>query len=169
MHNRIKEIRTNLGLSQAAFGEKIGLKQKAIGLIEQGINKLTERNFDAVCRVFGVNPDWLRTGAGDMFDTSAKSNLDELCAEYNLGDDERLILQLYLEFPPEYRVVIARYIKQTLELAKELNAIDNTAAERQKLEQQIDNAYKTIAESQAKLATLPGGAASAQESLVAAG
>ena len=168
MHNRIKEIRTKLGLSQAAFGERIGLKQKAIGLIEQGINKLTERNFEAICREFKINPDWLRTGEGEMLDTSVKSTLDELCAEYNLGDDERLVLQLYLEFPPEYRVVIAKYIKQTLALAKEINAID-AEEERQKLKQKIDDAYKTIAESQEKLATLDGGGTIAKESSDVAG
>lgn len=167
MQNRIKEIRKYFKLSQAKFGEKIGVGQQTVANIENGKN-ITERNFEAICREFNVNPDWLRAGEGEMIDTSVKNTLDELCAEYNLGDDERLVLQLYLEFPPEYRVVVAKYIKHTLALAKEINAIDK-AEERQKLEQQIDDAYKTIAESKAKLNKLDGGTATAKESSSKAG
>lgn len=67
MGERVKELRTVLGLSGEKFGEKIGVKRSAISDIERGRNNLSEQNILAICREFNVNEDWLRTGSGEMF------------------------------------------------------------------------------------------------------
>ena len=67
MGERVKELRTILGLSGEKFGEKIGVKRSAISDIERGRNNLSEQNILAICREFNVNEDWLRTGSGEMF------------------------------------------------------------------------------------------------------
>lgn len=67
MGERVKELRTALGLSGEKFGEKIGVKRSAISDIERGRNNLSEQNILAICREFNVNEEWLRTGTGEMF------------------------------------------------------------------------------------------------------
>jgi hypothetical protein len=67
MGERVKELRTVLGLSGEKFGEKIGVKRSAISDIERGRNNLSEQNILAICREFNVNEEWLRYGTGEMF------------------------------------------------------------------------------------------------------
>lgn len=66
MQNRIKEIRKALGLNQAEFAEKIGMVPSAISNYEAGTRVPSDAIIKSICREFGVNETWLRTGAGDM-------------------------------------------------------------------------------------------------------
>lgn len=68
MQNRIKLIRKELNLTQEKFGEKLGMKKNSISQIENGVNALTEQLLVSICREFGVNESWLRTGEGEMFE-----------------------------------------------------------------------------------------------------
>ncbi len=65
MHERLKELRKTLGLSQDAFGERIGLSGGAISLLEKAKRNFTEQVIKAICREFSVNEEWLRSGTGD--------------------------------------------------------------------------------------------------------
>lgn len=82
MNERIKMIRTTLGLSQERFGKPIFLKKSGLSLIENGKNAVTEQVIRAICREYNVNETWLRTGEGEMF---LKNNRDELLAEFTLN------------------------------------------------------------------------------------
>lgn len=68
MNERIKQIRIKLGLSQDEFGRRLGVTRGAITNIE--LNKVDPKPLfvDLICREFGVNEIWLRTGEGEMFD-----------------------------------------------------------------------------------------------------
>lgn len=66
MRDRIKELRKSLGLTQAAFAEKIGVKQNTIAQYESGRNNPTDAVLALICREYGVNEVWLRTGIGPM-------------------------------------------------------------------------------------------------------
>lgn len=67
MNERIRELRKKLGLSGEKFGEKLGVTRVAISNIENGNRNVTDQMFKGICREFNVNPDWLRTGDGEMF------------------------------------------------------------------------------------------------------
>ena len=67
MQNRIKSLRKKLSLTQEEFGKRLGMKKNSISQIENGINSLTEQLLVSICREFGVNENWLRTGDGEMF------------------------------------------------------------------------------------------------------
>ena len=66
MKDRIKELRKSLGLNQTEFGARIGVGQTAIAGYESGNRGLSDAIIKSICREFGVNETWLRTGAGDM-------------------------------------------------------------------------------------------------------
>lgn len=64
MKNRIKELRKYLNLNQTEFGEKIGIKQGTVAGYETGARMPLDAVINSICRVFGVNEVWLRTGEG---------------------------------------------------------------------------------------------------------
>ena len=66
-NERVRELQKELGLSQAAFGEKLKVSQRAIGHIQSGANSLSSRNFDNICQIFNVNPKWLESREYPMF------------------------------------------------------------------------------------------------------
>ena len=61
---RIKKIRTELGLSQAAFGERLGFSGRYVGKIEEGKAPASHRFMEAIAREFIVAFDWIETGVG---------------------------------------------------------------------------------------------------------
>lgn len=64
MNERFKEVRKTLGLTQSEFGKSLGISNTAISKIEKGENNVSESNIISICREFGVNEEWLRTGVG---------------------------------------------------------------------------------------------------------
>lgn len=79
---RIKAVRKHFKLTQAEFGERIGVKGNTIATYEIGRNAPVDAIFSLLCREYGVNEIWLRYGEGDMFQAM---NEDEELADY-LGD-----------------------------------------------------------------------------------
>lgn len=69
-NNRIKSLRKCLGLKQAEFGNKIGLKNGAISWMEKEGNTVTKQNIKIICDTFNVSEEWLLRGTGDMFTDS---------------------------------------------------------------------------------------------------
>lgn len=69
MNERIKELRTTLGLSTEKFGARVGVTRSAISRIENGVVNVTDQMQKSICREFNVNEEWLRSGTGEMFNT----------------------------------------------------------------------------------------------------
>ena len=56
---RLKELRTNKGLSHIALGKAIGVNGSAISFWENNINTITAENIIALAKFFGVSTDYL--------------------------------------------------------------------------------------------------------------
>ena len=67
MKNRIKQIRKHFNLNQEEFGKRIGAKQSTVTAYECGNRVPMDVTITSICREFGVNEEWLRTGKGEMF------------------------------------------------------------------------------------------------------
>lgn len=67
MKDRIKQIRKDNKMTQVEFGEKIGVKGNTITNYEAGLRNPTDAVILSICREFGINENWLRTGEGDMY------------------------------------------------------------------------------------------------------
>lgn len=83
---RLTQIRDVLGISQGAFGERIGVTRSAVCNYENGTRNLTERVIKDICREFNVNYAWLKEGIGEMFissDDSVANRIDDLLAGEN--------------------------------------------------------------------------------------
>ena len=64
LENRIKELRKKTGLNQADFGKRIGITKSSVSKLELGENSPSEQTLMLICKTFGVNEVWLRTGEG---------------------------------------------------------------------------------------------------------
>lgn len=108
---RIKELRKILGLSQDAFGRKLGVTGTAVSRIEKGERTLTEQMALAICREFRVNYFWLTEGKGEMFSGTPQNVVDEIAEDYDLDDVDKKIIQKYLELDEAHRKVLKEYFK----------------------------------------------------------
>lgn len=120
MNKRLKELRSKLGLSQAAFAEKIGIKQTSYSDIETGRRELTERNLNLICKEFNVDENWLRNGEGSMF--TLELDEDTMLVESLLNDVDNPVyelikkfMKLYNSFGPTERAVLEKLALGLLE------------------------------------------------------
>lgn len=73
MNERIKKLRKALDLTQREFGDRIGVKPNTIATYEIGRNEPIDAVIVLICREFNVNETWLRTGEGEMFVPTTRS------------------------------------------------------------------------------------------------
>lgn len=110
MNERLKKARKALKLSQSDFGKRLGVTDGAISHLERGVNNLTDQIVAAVCREFGINEEWLRTGAGEMFVENDGTILAALAVEYNLDDLDRKIVEAFLKLPEIERTGVRAFV-----------------------------------------------------------
>ena len=67
MNARIKAVRESAGLSQALFGNRIGITRSSVSKLESGENNPSEQTIRLICREFGVSYLWLTTGEDPMY------------------------------------------------------------------------------------------------------
>lgn len=110
MKDRIREVREHFGLSMEKFGSRIGIGKASISLLESGKNNPSVQTIALICREFGVNEQWLRTGEGEMFEQTRASVLDRLSTEYDLSREQRSVIEAFLDLDPQERDVILKYV-----------------------------------------------------------
>lgn len=101
MNNRIVQLRKGKGWTQDRFAEEMGISKNYVSLIENGKKMPGDRLVSDICRIFNVNPDWLRTGQG-----SPKKDTDiefgQMCADIGINDPRaREAIEKYYELSPE--------------------------------------------------------------------
>lgn len=112
---RITHLRKTLKLSQASFGEAVGVSRDVIKNID---NKLVEPKpllIQQICKVYNVDPYWMETGEGDMF--LAKDDMTTLMefAVQMFKDKDLAWIRRVCEYinalTPAERAEVSRYIK----------------------------------------------------------
>lgn len=112
---RVRAIRKHYGLNQTEFGEKIGLKQTAIGLYENDQRGVADRTILLICEKYSVNEKWLRTGEGEMLVESDSTIISQLADEYGIDSFEKIMIEGFLKLEPEERKVIKSYVRNLIE------------------------------------------------------
>ena len=95
MHERIKEIRKLLNLTQTEFGRKIGLSRDAVANIEGGRSEIKDIVVKSICRDFDINNEWLIFGKGNMRsdDSDAQAIVDSV-----MNGDNEFAKQILVKF-----------------------------------------------------------------------
>ncbi len=84
---RIRLMRKQLNMTQEQMAQRLGIGKAALSMIETGKARLSARNKNILVQDFNVNPDWIDTGEGKMF------NAEPDLTSYNLRTDRALPLQ----------------------------------------------------------------------------
>jgi phage repressor protein C with HTH and peptisase S24 domain len=88
MGEKVKLIRKRLGLTQEQLAQRLGVGKTALSMIETGKARLSTRNKNILVQELNVNPLWLESGKGEMF------NADPLLsASYSHGKEMSMPLQ----------------------------------------------------------------------------
>lgn len=119
--DRIRKIREEKSLTQAAFGKKLFLERSAISLIERNLRTPTERVLQDICREFHVNKQWLTTGKGDMFLAPSDEDLNEQIERIMAGENEfhKNMFRLLANFDDEDLIALERLVKKLAQTEKE--------------------------------------------------
>lgn len=122
MNERIKEIRIKLGITQQEMADKLGLKRNTIATYEMGKANPSERTISDICREFGINEVWLRTGEGGPDNMFTKVSEDDAysLALGKLSIEENQFVRNAVKYlanaNPEKLKVIEEFMKQCLGL-----------------------------------------------------
>ncbi|MBR2429414.1 MAG: helix-turn-helix transcriptional regulator, partial [Alistipes sp.] len=84
---RLRLIRQQLEMTQEQLAQRLGIGKAALSMIETGKANLSMRNKNILVQDFNVNPEWIDTGHGPMF--NAEPNM----TPYSHRTDKSLPLQ----------------------------------------------------------------------------
>lgn len=147
INGRVKAVRKAKRMSQAEFGEAIGLKQGAISRIEQDGVPITEQNIAIICKTFRIRREWLETGEGEMFNDGEPGIFAEFAKEYQLSLPEQQLTKYLVHLSHAERDQILDLLEHMTEalqegrrMEQELAAHAGRQTERAELHRQADDA-----------------------------
>ena len=112
MKSRIHAVRAQADLTMAEFAKRIGMTTSSISLFEGGKAPPSDRTVLSICREFGVNEHWLRTGEGEMFEQTRETVLDRLAAEYSLDKEQVSVIENFLDLSPQERTLFLTQMRK---------------------------------------------------------
>lgn len=112
MKSRIHAVRAQADLTMAEFAKRIGMTTSSISLFESGKAAPSDRTVLSICREFGVNEHWLRTGEGEMFEQTRETVLDRLAAEYSLDKEQVSVIENFLDLSPQERTLFLTQMRK---------------------------------------------------------
>ena len=88
MNSRILALRKHLGLSQQEFADRIGASRGVIANIDNNRTVPSPIVIASICRVFDVNPEWLKDGADVPMFLEVDDDDELLVNRIMAGEDE---------------------------------------------------------------------------------
>lgn len=155
MNERIKQIRRELGLTQQEFADRIGLKQNSIALIESGKRNISDQAVLSICREYGINEEWLRTGKGEKIVPDASDELEALVRKYDLSNADQVLIEKYINLKAGSRETIIDFITDVVAALEDLDPNEKAFPSGSASELDIDaevEAYRQQLELQKKAA-----------------
>ncbi len=67
INGRIRMIRNELSMTQEELSNILGIGKSALSMIETGRAALSERNRNILIQQLNINPEWLESGTGNIF------------------------------------------------------------------------------------------------------
>lgn len=113
---RIKLVRNEAKLTQEEFASKIGYKRQSLANVETGAREPIAPVVAMICREFGVNETWLRTGEGEMYiQRSKKEQIAELFKQVSRDDDDSVrkqIIATLADYTPEDWEILGKALER---------------------------------------------------------
>ena len=107
-------IDTKCNGNKSAFARAVGITPAYAAQLYASQREPSDRTIRDICRVFGVNEIWLRTGAGDPFTPLSRS--EELAAIFErmeVGDDAKSrLIRAMARMPDEAFPSFVKFVEQ---------------------------------------------------------
>ena len=114
MNERIRKLREDMGLTRAAFGQRLGVSGDVINNLERGRVEIKDPIIKLICAEYGIREEWLRTGEEPMAEKPKVFNLDKFARERGASDLELRVVKAYFELEPEIRKMLIEHFKAEL-------------------------------------------------------
>lgn len=134
MSERIKRIRKMLDLTQQEFADRIGIKRNTIANYESGRNEPVDSVISLICREYGVNEIWLRTGEGEMFTPNPATELDALKERYGLSQAECSLIDVFINMNEKDRKTVLDFVVRAADSIRENDLFFGVPATPEELE-----------------------------------
>lgn len=111
---RVRAVRKCAKVTQKDFGSRLNMSENFIWMIEKGERVPSERTILDICRVFGVDEVWLRTGVGEMFTPKTRiEELDEIFEAVKIGaDDKSRLVRAMAKMPDKAFPEFLRFLQE---------------------------------------------------------
>jgi transcriptional regulator with XRE-family HTH domain len=128
-NERIKMIRKSkeVNLTLEKFGARLGVTKTAISLLENAKTSVTDQMRRSICREFGVNEKWLRTGEGEMFAPPTAFSLDDFMKKRGATELELEIVKAYFDYPADQRAQLIEHFTKRLAAVTPDGSLEDTA------------------------------------------
>jgi DNA-binding XRE family transcriptional regulator len=107
MKNRIKQLRAELGDSQAKFAKSLGVKQTTVANWELGSN-VPDSVRNLICHTFRVRREWLENGDGEIFEPEPEP-ISEAEAQ------EKIVRECFERLLPEQQEIVLSVLREAVE------------------------------------------------------
>ena len=97
INERISQVVKESGLTKTAFAERINVSPGMVSKLCSASAQPSDRTISDICREFGVNEDWLRSGIGDMREAvTPEEEVSELVARavHGSSDFRRAVIRM---------------------------------------------------------------------------
>ena len=93
------------------------MSENFIWQIEKGQREPSDRTVSDICRVYGVNDVWLRTGVGEMkLPMPLDQQLAQIFADVQVSDDERArLVKAFASLPQEAYPQLYKWFQALME------------------------------------------------------
>ena len=89
MKDRIEFVIKSANVKKVDFAKRLNLSQAFVSQMCSGVAKPSDRTITDICREFGCNEVWLRTGEGEPFkERSLEEKIMRFAVQTNKGSDE---------------------------------------------------------------------------------
>ena len=114
MNTRLKQIRKALRLTQADFGELMGLTPTAISKIESGKRGVSNQLLELLNYKLNVNVDWVTTGKGEMF-LSSKEQIQTMINNISKNEKEKELLNKITQLNDENYYFLCNFLDKLIQ------------------------------------------------------
>jgi transcriptional regulator with XRE-family HTH domain len=104
--DRLNELISDTGMKKVQFAQAIKVDQSYISQMISGKRTPSDRVIDDICRVCGVNKEWLCDGTLPKKSLHSSDSLDAIADSYNLSPLDRDILKGFLELDDVRRSIV---------------------------------------------------------------
>jgi len=109
VNERIRQLRQALKMYQTDFSKAICVSKSYTAEIENGHRVANDRIIRLICLTFGASEEWLKTGEGEMFESSPVAKRER-------------IVSLFSELDPQHQDFALTVVDRLLLLQNQKNA-----------------------------------------------